>query len=418
MIRTYQVIHHLKQLARSSQGALAAVPKKGDNIPTLVIKALALSERLVTYLAGDGDVVESFFKGMGVEKKKNINFVNLYFSLLKDPTHRIKRIPMGDDHFCLVIKVPEAGTLYFIEDMYLSKWGNSGSKLCPEFCHSLDFNFGLLLTRLWAKYDNRIYVSLENKQSWEKKATFSTFPLPKASTFGPDWDRLKKLRDQNRQYRRDNISRSYLLLGDPGTGKSTFALKLAKEDEKIIKFDAQSLETLNAEGMEFLLKNLQPDLLLIDDIDNIIFSSSISTLLYILELIKSNYPNTCVLMTANDLEKMHPAMLRPGRIDEIIEFHPSADHRKAILLGYLQERNISLSKKKVEEVIKETKGMSGAYMREFVIQLKNSPYEEVLANFIRRRNLLQLGSEEASQSAEKSKKKKKKKKKEKKEKKK
>lgn len=403
-----QTLHHLRQLIKSSGDLIDQIPHKGDDIPTVALKVINLADKLVTYFVGNEDSVMSFFERLDVNKRESMNFVRLFFNCLITPDCSVKRIPIDYDTVCVTVTVPGSGTLYFIENTYDGKredyWGT--------FYYSKDFDFRSLLSTLWDKYEGRIYVSLDDKdRGWQRLTAFTSFPLPYDTIYGSSVSRLQELKDKNEQYRTDGIPRAYLLLGEPGTGKSSFAVHMAAADDHIIKFDAKSLESIDADNMEFLLNNLQPEFIIIDDIDKIIFGSTISTLLYILESIKQKFPETTVIMTANEIDKMDSAMLRPGRVDEIMEFYCEKSDRKSILKGYLKIYDLSLSKAQLNKAIECTDGLTGAYIKEFAIQLKVSSFDEVYDNFMRRRRLLGLLEDDAEDEEEKPKKKKKKSKK-------
>jgi len=401
-----QTLHHLRQLIKYSGDLIDQIPHKGDDIPTVTLKVINLTDKLVTYFVGHNDSILSFFERLNVDKRESMNFVRLFFNALITPECSIKRIPIDSDAVCVTVTVPGSGTLYFIENTYDGKredyWGT--------FYYSKDFDFRSLLSTLWDKYEGRIYVSLDDKdRGWQKLTSFTSFPLPYDTIYGSSVSRLEELKNKNDQYRTDGIPRTYLLLGEPGTGKSSFAVHMAAADDHIIKFDAKSLESLDADNMEFLLNNLRPEFIIIDDIDKIIFGSTISTLLYILESIKQKFPETTVIMTANEIDNMDSAMLRPGRVDEIMEFYCEKSDRKSILKGYLKIYNLSLTKTQLNKAIECTEGMTGAYIKEFAIQLKVSSFDEVYNNFMRRRRLLGFLEEKEDESEEEEKTKKKKK---------
>ena len=75
--------------------------------------------------------------------------------------------------------------------------------------------------------------------------------------------------------------------------------------------------------------------------------------------------NTITCLTANDLNRLDPALLRPGRISEVIRVpEPSAEARETILRYYLEKFEVpDLS---VAEIVADTDGFSPADLREFV----------------------------------------------------
>lgn len=388
-----RMMHHFKQWIRSSEDLISLVPTKDDTIYSILLKTVSLVERFHSYFFGKPDAINVFFESLDVEKKSNIHFVNLFLKTLKEESLCIKKFPINTEIFCTKIEVPGVGDLYFLNDIL------EQGRYLSSFYYSKGFNFKVLLDKLWKRYDGRIYIAME-AEGWKRTTMFLTFPLPEHPTYGSSQEALASLKAKNKQYREDGISRAYLLLGEPGTGKSTFSLQMATEDERVLKIDAQGLETMDIDSVEFLLDNLQPSFVLVDDIDKILFGSSVATLLYILEFIKLKFPKTTVLLTANEINRMDPAILRPGRIDEIFEFICSPKDRKDIFQGYLEIFNIELTDKQLKEAVDCMDGLSGAYVKEFVIQLKYTPFQDVVESFNKRRRLLGFLDEEEVEEAE------------------
>lgn len=118
------------------------------------------------------------------------------------------------------------------------------------------------------------------------------------------------------------IARSVLLVGPPGTGKSMAIRWLTRRlgvtsvrvDLTALsalhgRYDAQAMTT----SLETLLKLLRPEAMILDDIDRVEIGGE---LLAFLELAVQ----TCrlVLASANCPQKMMGASLRPGRFDEVV----------------------------------------------------------------------------------------------------
>lgn len=116
-----------------------------------------------------------------------------------------------------------------------------------------------------------------------------------------------------------------LFHGPPGSGKSSTAVALASIfDKNLAKLTVTP--DLNGQHMETLIKTL-PDntFLLIEDIDALFVkregqgSLDFSTLLNCLDGVTSKR-GMVVIMTTNHKDKLDPAFLRPGRIDQDVEF--------------------------------------------------------------------------------------------------
>ena len=111
------------------------------------------------------------------------------------------------------------------------------------------------------------------------------------------------------------------VLGDfTVTHNTTYCFELSKRiSGKVLKLDSsilRSVEYVSATELKYLLEALECDFILVDDIDRIQFGE-ISTLLFLLEVIKTLRNKATLLCTANNLGKIDTAVLRPGRIDDI-----------------------------------------------------------------------------------------------------
>jgi hypothetical protein len=170
-------------------------------------------------------------------------------------------------------------------------------------------------------------ISAIGKAMWEKIGTrYATFTysgimsdpetekhnLPLTKPFQDILENIKK-------YLNHRITRSILIQGAPGTGKSCGAMGLVKAlNFSSLRIDLGVLckndNNLDILKIIIMVRSVNPEVVIIDDLDRV--GSNINILNMLQELNKN-----CKLIigTANFPENMIGAMLRPERFDEIVK---------------------------------------------------------------------------------------------------
>jgi ATP-dependent 26S proteasome regulatory subunit len=114
------------------------------------------------------------------------------------------------------------------------------------------------------------------------------------------------------KYQSKNLHRTVLLYGPPGTGKTTAIREFVNNSGlSSLRIPVGFLNT--SSYMSAILRIIQPDIIIIDDFDRVNDQGKMLDLLTDFKKVSK-----CVLLSCNSL-KLSEALLRPGRIDEIIE---------------------------------------------------------------------------------------------------
>lgn len=203
----------------------------------------------------------------------------------------------------------------------------------------------------------------------------------------------KTLRDI-KKHREFGNQRSYMFLGAPGTGKTTFCYNLAKrisENDEIVFKATSELFDRAPNYMDTLVECFAPTVIIIDDIDRSIMGRQDEALLAFLERLKNLVSKPTFLSTANDISAIGEAFLRPGRFDEIVHFpRPNLEERKEFFKNYSKLLEIKLVPKDIEILSIETEDMTQAYLRDYcyMIKVEEGKLDRVLEQIRLRRQIL------------------------------
>ena len=129
--------------------------------------------------------------------------------------------------------------------------------------------------------------------------------------------RARKLYLRARKFIDAGENRSVLLLGPPGTGKTTIMKYVAHElGMYTLRINVNELSSLKPSVIIAAVQLLKPDVLLIDDFDRFNRSSD-ATILTHLERVNKSVK--LFMVSVNDVTEIDPAVVRPGRFDELEE---------------------------------------------------------------------------------------------------
>jgi len=129
--------------------------------------------------------------------------------------------------------------------------------------------------------------------------------------------RAIEMTDRVLNFVKHDVNRSVLLLGPPGTGKTTMMKYCAAQlNMKSLRLNVADLDQFNSDILVSVIDVLKPECLIIDDFDRL-HSSSANSMLTQLEQL--NKVVKVMLVSVNNIQELDPAIIRPGRFDEILE---------------------------------------------------------------------------------------------------
>lgn len=172
--------------------------------------------------------------------------------------------------------------------------------------------------------------------------------------------------------------RSFLLYGQPGTGKSSFVAAMAK----FLQYDIYNIDmskiSSDSDMTVLLLQTTPKSLILVEDLDRHLMkrstATSVSGVLNFMDGIASYCgEERVVVFTMNDKSEIDPAALRPGRVDVHIHF-PACDFSafKTLAISHLGVKDHKLFPQ-VEEVFQSGASLSPAEIGEIMIANRSSP---------------------------------------------
>lgn len=133
-------------------------------------------------------------------------------------------------------------------------------------------------------------------------------------------------------YRSMGVSKAYMCIGPPGTGKSTFCHQLAIElGGAIMRITPAIFDCTRVSHQEVidLVGSFKPSVLVLEDVDRVRDSQ---LLLSLVDFIRQKNPEVLLLSTINDPTKVVDALRRPGRLGEPLNFvSPDKEYRRMLL---------------------------------------------------------------------------------------
>lgn len=365
-IRTYH-LRMIRNYIKIASEILENLPKITDGPIGMGVKVGKIADVVLEHFFEKNNEPHEMLENMGLTSTTNKAFVNMLFGthLKNEFEIEARKVDVWSDIY--VVRSKNA-TLYFVST-------NDGKNISSKFWHSKDMSFNTIVERVWSIFDGRVHVELKHGNFEFSRVFENTDPM-----FGIQAAQMfSDFQKQHHAYVADHVPRTYLLCGPPGVGKTAFAERLSQINNRTIRLAAATMTMVDFKTISFLIDNMMPDFLIIDDIDrNLDNDKSLSTLFMIFEAFKRKHPDVTVILTVNDIHKLDAALLRPGRIDEIIDFECPDDRDRALIIaGYMEQFGIDASRN-INDIVEASKGLSPAYLREIALQLKYKSPDKIV----------------------------------------
>jgi hypothetical protein len=165
---------------------------------------------------------------------------------------------------------------------------------------------------LWKEYENQsIVITVDKTANNNDKLAIEIDSLGLVLHS----EKSEELTEYLRKFLVHHVNRSIMFYGPPGTGKSTLARTIVRNlSLRSIRFKTGDLDA-NKHLLKTIIDFFEPQAIILDDFDRLQIHNS-SELLEILEYINQNIP--LMFATVNDINQFQDAVIRPGRIDELI----------------------------------------------------------------------------------------------------
>ena len=294
------------------------IPTSDDTWPQVAAKVLALCDAAAKSANEGRAPLHELVGRYEMTARQGETFVQLFFSTALQDQFKLKRHVLDTNEAAIEATDVEGNKIFFHEYR-----GMSGVVLESDFYTSNALDMERVVEVLWGSYPGGLYLSVvQEPGEWRTKTSIhAVTPVDLTRLSAAAQKRMVDLGSRHGQFIKDGIHRCYLFFGPPGTGKTSGAVALAsKYGGRLLKLDAVSLPKMTVGEIGFLLETLRPSFLLVDDVDLAPMDGVGPRVLYLMEHLKSHFPQTAIILTANDPSQLPKAWLRCGRIDIPVEF--------------------------------------------------------------------------------------------------
>ncbi len=383
-------INTLSRLTRVYDIIMDGIPDEEKSLPSNVLRALRSGNTLYEELfqVRRIDKFLKFIEEEGYQVSENKFLLPLIRQTRLGDLVKINNnaFDLGNGQFVTSLTFPDEDKIY-MSSIVDEEDGSNNRRRSREgdgtIALSPGFNVQSKLDMFWKFYGGGIFVRCtdpyENADFSEHSENLSIEDLNciDYKFYGKSKNQAELFVKKLAKFRENKIQRSYLLLGRPGTGKSTFCIEISRKiSNRVIKISADLFRRFDRNDIDFIFKCLRPDTVIIDDFDRVYDDMEDADILFFFEQLKTNYENVIVFCTVNEIKKLGTALIRPGRFDEILVFNlPDAKERKLMLESFITDLGIETapSVEEMKQLVTITEGFSPAYLREYCLQLKYEP---------------------------------------------
>jgi adenylate kinase family enzyme len=208
-------------------------------------------------------------------------------------------------------------------------------------------------------------LQLVSKRDWDDRY-LDVVPVTGSGDYvmgdGGTTSALDDMLSRTKKFLAAGHARKVLLYGPPGTGKTTLAHKLAEGlGGRLLQMSGKNTRDHSSSHLLQFIDMLRPDVILLDDIDRNM--DAMESLLEVLgqadHVLKGKIT---VVGTVNSIKQLDPALLRPGRFDEVLECkEPDEPYLRRVAQHYATKFDVRVP---LDQLVKDMLGFTPADVQE------------------------------------------------------